>query len=201
MKMMEMTESYIKGVYLLEGVENMPCSPRALDFPRFALADTLGNHEAEEIAARIIYFSQKLGFWTGVNYDVLFQMLNEEYVVREKYECEQIRLETWLSKDRLTLGLYGWLKKKNRPIITVLEKPPISILSPIHIMCMGSSEGYSIFWDAFSAINWLDNNGLVKVCFRGNDDEEKVVYPLPVLIEKVLQKWKHKEKTTGGMMA
>lgn len=199
---MEMTESYMKGVYLLEGIEGMPCMPRALNFPHFALNDTLGNPEAEEIAARIIYFSQKVGFWAGVSYDVLFQMLNEEHQIREKYECEQYWLGKWQKKNRFTLGLYGWFRKK--PDITVLENPPIAVLFPLDIMCMGNAEGFSIFWDAFTAINWLENNGFAKVCFRGENDEERVVYPLPALIKRVAQKWgvvSYQEKGVIGMMA
>ena len=46
-----------EGIYLME--KELPCSPNDIRLLKYALPSTLGNAEAEEVAARILMFSRE----------------------------------------------------------------------------------------------------------------------------------------------
>ena len=58
--------------------EEMPYAPREMQFPRYALWGTLGSSPAEELAARMITFSQAADRWVGVSWTQIVKMFNAE---------------------------------------------------------------------------------------------------------------------------
>ena len=114
-----------EGIYPMK--EELPCSPKDIGLLQYALPSTLGNAEAEEVAARILMFSRERGQWVGVSYSKLIQTMEDDL------EKERLAQEMWAQEVReynrtrrkhiLTLGLS---KKPNLPI---KKEKPFSLIS------------------------------------------------------------------------
>ncbi len=58
--------------------EPMPCQPYQIYILRWALPNTLGHAEPEEVAARLLSFSQESGRWVGVSLLKIIDQLKAE---------------------------------------------------------------------------------------------------------------------------
>ncbi|MEK7551907.1 MAG: hypothetical protein AAB534_00665 [Patescibacteria group bacterium] len=66
------------GLFAVEG--EMPCNPEAIHTKPYSLVSTEGTpRHGEEIAVRILTFSQRLGRWVGVSWICLRDMAIEDH--------------------------------------------------------------------------------------------------------------------------
>jgi len=81
-----------EGIYPMK--EELPCSPKDIRLLKYALPSTLGNAEAEEVAARILMFSRERGRWVGVSYNKLIQAMEDDL------ERGRLAQEMWAQEVR-----------------------------------------------------------------------------------------------------
>jgi len=65
---------------------NVDFSPKDVKFPRYALQNTLGKAEAEEMAARFLEFWQENDQWKAVNAKLICERLDEQANNFEKFK-------------------------------------------------------------------------------------------------------------------
>lgn len=164
----------------------MPCQPRNLHFPRYALPNTIGKMESEEAAARILSFSQNLNEWTGVTWLQILEKMKEEYeqerqlfdagiqerAARENYD-QALRKRFWLSI--LTLGMYALFTAN--PVEPVRKESKTEIpFSGIYVFG---------FQHVLMGIQELLHRQLVLV---EEKDGVEIIYPTPELVQLALGK-------------
>jgi len=114
-----------EGIYLME--KELPCSPNDIRLLKYALPSTLGNAEAEEVAARILMFSRERGRWVGVSYNKLIQAMEDDLergrLAQEMWAQEVREYNCARRKYIFTLGLS---KKPSPPI---KKEMPFSLIS------------------------------------------------------------------------
>ncbi len=114
-----------EGIYPMK--EKLPCSPKDIGLLQYALPSTLGNAEAEEVAARILMFSRERGRWVGVSYSKLIQTMKDDLergrLAQEMWAQEVREYNCARRKYIFTLGLS---KKPSPPI---KKEMPFSLIS------------------------------------------------------------------------
>jgi len=114
-----------EGIYPMK--EKLPCSPKDIGLLQYALPSTLGNAEAEEVAARILMFSRERGQWVGVSYSKLIQTMKDDLergrLAQEMWAQEVREYNCARRKYIFTLGLS---KKPSPPI---KKEMPFSLIS------------------------------------------------------------------------
>ena len=176
-----------KGLYEMrkQDKDQMPCSPDKIHIWYWALPDTLGRAELEEVAARILFFSQEAGEWIGVNRSAILTQVQEERDMCNRKESNyqdslyrQQRYKTALEKYRLlcyyTFGLWQrFVEEPINPGIIEIPDTPISI-----VPCYGLNV-------ITQGINLLLDQELLRV--ESDTFGERVFFPTPLLITRIMQ--------------
>lgn len=153
-----------EGIYLMK--KELPCSPKDIRLLKYALPSTLGNAEAEEVAARILMFSRERGQWVGVSYNKLIQVmeddLEKERLAQEKWAQEVMEYNRTRQKHILTLGL------SKKPKLPVKKEMPFSLISVTGL------------WPLKKGLAQLIENEWVNVY-------ESVLYPSESLIRRIME--------------
>lgn len=182
-----MKELERKGLYEMKkhDKEQMPCSPNKIHIWHWALPNTLGKAELEEMAARILSFSQEIGEWIGVNRSAILVQIQEERDMWHRKESNyqnilhrQRQYKTALEKYNFlcycTFGL--WRRLVDEPIHPgMIEIPdtPLSLVPcyGLHVITEG--------------INLLLGEELLRI--ERDNFGEKVFFPTPLLIKRIMQ--------------
>lgn len=156
--------------------EEMPCAPNQIKVWFWGCPDTLGKAELEEVAARLISFSQKLDEWTGVTWAEIAQQLTEETKVAVNIEQALLdydrRMDSYRRLNFWTCGIYGkYVPVPMRPIFDENAKPA-SIFSWQGPMAL------------VHTLMKMRDEGLVRCEDAGKN---VVFYPTPALIERIMQ--------------
>jgi len=177
-----------EGLFKIE--EEMPCLPSEIGIGHYFLPNTLGRAEKEEAAARILYWSKKVGEWVGVSWQKVSEEVIAEYEKNKEINeansrnMEKIRRYNTKVSDRhrkicWTLCLYALFSKK--PVRPELEEVPEHDLPFSCIFTHGPQ-----FVPA--GINELLDENLIRKEERGEgEDGFTVFFPTPKLISRILQ--------------
>ena len=176
-----------KGLYEMKkhDKDKMPCSPDKIHIWHWALPNTLGKAESEEMAARILSFSQEIGEWIGVNRSAILVQVQEERDMCHRKDSNyqnslyrQRHYRTALKRYNLlcycTFGL--WRQLINEPIhpgIIEIPDTPISLVPSygLHVITHG--------------ISLLLGQELLRV--ERDNSGERVFFPTPLLIKRIMQ--------------
>lgn len=176
-----------KGLYEMKkhDKDQMPCSPDKIHIWYWALPNTLGKAELEEVAARILFFSKELGEWVGANRSAILTQVQEERDMYHKKEnnyqnslYRQHHYKTALKRyDLLCYYTFGlWRQFVDEPInpgLIEIPDTPISLVPSygLHVITQG--------------INLLLDRELLRV--ERDNLGEKVFFPTPLLIKRIMQ--------------
>ena len=80
---------------------NVNFTPKDVKFPKYMLPDTLGNSEAEEVAARLVTICQDNNKWAGINLRDFAETLENDFKDIEKVSKE---VHTLILLDRCRIG-------------------------------------------------------------------------------------------------
>lgn len=173
------------GIFAVE--EPFPCSPKDLVVRQYAMTGVLNRMEEEEMAARILSFSQWNDQWVGVTLELLTHMFQQEsevhqehsvalttyHAVKEQYERE---LHEYYWKCLWTLGVYTLFTSKPQAPTAPAWYGPASI-----IQIYGPQA-------AANGLRNLADNGWVKyIEADAESGAEHIFVPLPALIERIMQ--------------
>jgi hypothetical protein len=181
-------EKIEEGLFATE--EAMPCKPRDIKIGRYSVGPILGHMEKEDVAARVITFSQQLDRWVGVSWPRIVQMLKEELEAFTAHNSakhhnmkEEDRFNNATSHYRMlctwTLGLYTLFVKKpekNLKEVPAFKQP----FSGIYL------EGPNFVVNGIHELLEVEMLKLV----QENDGEKTidVFFPTPKLIQLIMQK-------------
>lgn len=172
---------------LFEMSEAMPCNPRKLCVPHYALPNTLGHAEPEEAAARLIVASQWAGQWVGVSLRALMESLKSDYDTHHRFceEMSQYHEDMWAWQRKcsnrfwfciLTLGIWALTSKPEKPKMVKRPELPFSgifLFGPDHIVV---------------GLHELMGNDMIKVIpFGEGDNQTDVIFPTEKLVRRVME--------------
>ncbi len=164
----------------------MPCTPDAFHIQPWVLPRTFGHRELEEAAARIVQYSQLLGFWVGVTEKEIIEMMRRDceaaeiaQEVRDLNDAERQEFakftRSWRIKSVLTLGLYAYFIKK--PELKLLPMPSVPMTG---IFFQGPEF-------VATGIRELVEQGLIRYVEPSDKDDDLVFFPTPALVARILE--------------
>ena len=166
-----MKKSY-RGIFPLN--ERMPCAPSELRLRRYALSSTVGiARSSEEIAVRILLFSQERGEWVGINLDCLMKSVKVELT-------RYVRAKNRKIHNGQAMKLFGILRAGHHFLLRLCGRKS------------GSSKDFLV-WESqpqtgvtlhgpefvFEGLEDLQNNGMLRVA-------NGVFFPTSKLVAYVL---------------
>lgn len=87
----------------------MPCEPSALRIVPWILSGVSRMQEAQEVAARILAFSQATGAWVGVSWGSVMRVCAEDFALKEEYPEDAPISGIYTFEDYIDDGLM-WLR-------------------------------------------------------------------------------------------
>lgn len=168
----------------------MPCNPKDIRIGYYSLPSTLQRAEREEVAARILSFSQQLDQWVGVSWSRMVDMLNEdiknfkEVNDAQKHNFdEEWRFSGAMRKYRtlclFTLGLYAIFGQKPTKNLQEVPKKHLPFTTIIPFGSTGIVNG----------IHELVEHEMLKQVDEGEgDDAINIFFPTPKLISTIMAK-------------
>lgn len=166
----------------------MPCHPRDINIFHWALPQTFGKTEQEEIAARLLDILQKEGNdWRGVTWKELAghmladaELLQQQSVIHEENRKEELRytseMRKYVSLSVLTLGIYMLTYKKPRKNLQGASEAPFSML------LMGE-QGYDMLTNAIHTL--IEKGMLVK---KDINEKDVAFLPTKAFAQVIMQK-------------